>query len=151
MGPYIRRSASLKVLRQEGIDERFFQGQDYVRVPPPVTSILSAWCKDNGVANTALPSRDATSDEPQEVYYIELATKAGRSEFKAMLKALVPVLASSVAEAASVLTAKNFLAPQANGASDNLAAIVAFRDALLRFSTKPPKSTGADPVLIVGV
>ncbi len=151
MLPFIRRVDSLKVLKQERTDETFFQGQDYALVPLSVTSVLDAWCKDTRVANTAVPSKGATSDDPQDVYYIELGTEAGRDEFKAMLKALAPALMASVNDAASAVTVENLLTLEANASFDELAAAAAFRDALLRFDVKPRKSASTDPVLIIGV
>ena len=151
MPPFIRRVVSLKALKQEGTDEDFFQGQDYALVPSSVVSVLTSWCRDASVANTAVPSKGATSDEPQEVYYVEFGTRAGRGEFKAMLKALAPALMVSVTDAVSALTVKNLLTSKANSPFDELAAAATFRNALMRFSEKPRKSANTDPVLIIGV
>ena len=151
MKPFIRRVPSLEVTKQEGMDEHFFQGEDYIEVPSPAISVLYDWCKNNGAGNTALPSKEGISDEPLEVYYVKLGTEAGRDEFEAMMKALVPALVDSANKTALVLTAENFLTRQMDEASDNLAAIAAFRNALIRFRVKRPKSTGADPALIIEV
>jgi hypothetical protein len=147
----MRRIASDKILKEKGQDERFFQSEDFVAVPQSIVVVLEEWCRKNGVANTALSAKGATSDDTLEVYYIPLGTKGGRAEFKGILKALAPALASSLADAASSLTPKNVLTLNANASVDELAALVALRDAVIRFTGKPSKAAGADPALIIYV
>jgi hypothetical protein len=149
MRPYIRRVESLERLKQQGTDEHFFCGSDYVIVPSAGREALAAWCRKN-ISNTSLPSRGATSDEAQEVYYILLGTKAGRSEFKAMAEALVPVLLEALGRATAHVTKKNFLDTSADSAFDDLSELTAFRDALVRFGRNPRKTSGDDAAVIIG-
>ncbi len=149
MAPYIRRTASLETLKQAGTDENFFAGEDYAVVPASARDALTAWCRKNA-GNASIPPRGAKTDEAQEIYYIALGTKVGRNEFKAMMKAMAPTLLEAVKQATSKLTGSNFFSSSMNGTFDELASLAAFRDALIRFGEKPPRSVGTDAVLIIG-
>ena len=149
MAPYIRRVVSLEALKQQGTDEQFFRGQDYAEAPSFACEALDPWCRRNA-ANMSLPSRGATTDEPHEIYYIALGTKNGRNESKAMMQALVPILLDTAKETMLELTRNNFLSPNTNKIFDNLAAIVTFRDTLVRFGVKPSKSSAGDPAVVIG-
>lgn len=149
MAPYIRRAASLETLQKAGTDERFFAGEYYAVVPASALDALTAWCRQNA-GNTSIPSRGAKTDEAQEIYYIALGTKVGRNEFKAMTKAIAPTLLEAVKQATSKLTGSNLFSPSVNGTFDELASLSAFRDALIRFGEKPPRSAGKDAALIIG-
>jgi len=140
---------SLESLKQEGTDEHFFSGDEYVIVPQSASESLATWCQKNA-ANASLSSRGAAPDDAQEIFYIALCTKTGRNEFKKMTKALVPDLLSAVQTATARLSAKNFLASPANAAFDELSELAAFRNALIRFGAQRHSSSEDDATLIIG-
>jgi hypothetical protein len=151
VAPFIRRIISLKALKKEGTDEQFFQGMDYARIPLSVEPALKKWCEDVGPANTSLPSKGATSDEPLDVYYLELGTPNWRLELNAMLKAVAPALVAAVTKTSSGVTEKEIFTSKSNAPLDELVAVAAFRNVLLRFKARSPKSKNGDPAIIISV
>jgi hypothetical protein len=151
MSPFMRTIPSLNTLKAEGTDPEFFREGMLLDIPTSLAEAIERWCKDVGVANTFLPGKGATTDEPLEVYYIPLATRSGQAQVKAMQKAIGQVLVDALIAAVSAVSAKAIFLSDANAPMDELVGLANVRDRLMSVARKPAKSDGEDPALIIYV
>ena len=151
MSPFMRRIASLKALKTEGIDQEFFREGDLIEIPDALAERIENWCKKAEVANTSLPSKGATSDEPLDVYYIQLATKAGQGELRAMLKDIADPLVEAVNAAAGCIKGKTAFTADSNRPFDDIMALSKLRDNLMACAAKPARAEGDDVTLVIYV
>jgi len=147
----MRRILSLEALKIEGMDPEFFLAGELIEIPAPLVDLIERWCKEANVANTSLPSKGAVRDDPLDVYYIRLATKPGRVEFKDMLKTIAQPFVEAANVAASSLIGKTIFTRAANGSIDEIIALGTFRNQLMVYAAKPAKAEGDDVTLVIYV
>jgi hypothetical protein len=145
---FIKFVGDLDAICNDGTNENFFDGEDYLQISDRMAEPARIWCQKN-LATVKLKSEGATDDEPLEPYVIRLGKKEGTKELKSLVKELGVAFVTIMSGAANAIDAKNVMTSKANEAFDAVEEGARLRTLLLKVAGKRSPSSASALLLNV--
>ena len=145
---FIKFVGDLDATCNDGTNEYFFSGEDYLQISDRMAEQARIWCSKN-LATVTVKSAGAVNDEPLEAYVIRLDKKKGAKELKNLVKEIGASLVTIMSSAADAVDAKNVMTSKANEAFDAVEEGARLRTLLLKVAGK--RSLGSASALLLNV
>lgn len=145
----MRYVPSVAKVKEDGTDESFYMGRDFVPLPTAIVESIRKWCGES--LPSATLGKEGPDDDPIEVYVLALGKS---SEFTALKKVLRNILAEVIVNIYAC-PPKDVFARKNDAFFDTVRASAQLRDFILQvegyIAASGRAGTIVDPAILIGI